>query len=95
MPFDIPMIWCETQNHFNDCYFYCVNLSLTAIRTGNISYPNVQSTSRPIAHSGSIPVQKKSDYFIITMLEGIVLEGIVMTYALYIKLTTFFHQHRI
>ena len=49
----------DTQNHIYDCFFHRVNLSLTAIRTGNISYPNVQSTSRPIPHSDSIPVPKK------------------------------------
>ena len=64
MPFGIPMIWLEPQNYFNNCYFCCVNLSLPAIRTGNISYPNVQSASRPIPHSDSIPVPKKPDYLL-------------------------------
>ena len=64
MPFSIPMIWHELQNHFNVFYFCCVNLSLIAIRTGNISYPNVQSAPRPIPHSDSISVPKKPDYLL-------------------------------
>ena len=64
IPFGIPMIRREPQNHFNDCYFSCVNLSLIIIRTGNISYQNVQSASRPIPQSGSIPVPKKPDYLL-------------------------------
>ena len=91
MPFG--MILREPQNHFNDCYFCYVNLSLTAIRTGNISYPDDQSTSRSIPYSDSTPVTKKPGYWLEEIHTDA--EDIMMTYALYIKITTFFNQHQI
>ncbi|GFX19919.1 uncharacterized protein TNCV_1434791 [Trichonephila clavipes] len=46
--FETPMIWRETQNHHDDCYF-CV-VKINGIKPGNRnkwSYPNLSSPQRP------------------------------------------------
>lgn len=59
MPFGIPMIWREQQDHVTDCYF-----CLTQIKGYNksnrklIRYPNLKSAIRPVPHSSEIQVPK-------------------------------------
>ena len=51
------MIWREQTNHANDCYFCMVKPGLFNAQTlKNISYPNIPSAIRPVAHSEEIPI---------------------------------------
>lgn len=57
MPFAIPMVWREPQNHVNDCYFCMVNTQGHNVKSkNNITYPNIPSALRPVPHDESFPV---------------------------------------
>jgi hypothetical protein len=59
MPFSVPMIWREQQNHFNDCYFCQTKIAGFTVNTRHmIDYPVVPSASKPIPHSEELPVPK-------------------------------------
>ena len=57
LPFGVPIIWREPNNHVTDCYFCMVNT--TGVWKKNrhkITYPNIPSAIRPIPHSEEVPV---------------------------------------
>lgn len=53
LPFAIPRIWREQQNHVTDCYFCVTNLV-----TGKQKqiYPSLSSSIAPVPHDESLPV---------------------------------------
>lgn len=56
MHFAIPMVWNETKDHVNNCYFcmvYVVGYNATVKK--DIVYPNIPSAIRPVVHSKSLP----------------------------------------
>jgi hypothetical protein len=57
LAFGIPMIWRESKNHVDDCYFCLVQTSGYNKKTkSKIVYPSLESAIRPVAHSDEIPV---------------------------------------
>ena len=57
LPFGVPMIWREPNNHVTDSYFCMVNT--TGVWKKNrhkITYPNIPSAIRPVLHSEEVPV---------------------------------------
>ena len=57
MPFAIPMVWREPQNHVNDCYFCMVKIQgHNAKSKKDIQYPNIPSALRPVTHCNSLPI---------------------------------------
>lgn len=61
MPFAIPMIWREQQNHVNDCYFCIANIEGHNSKTkSKIHYPNLHSALRPVPHSVDLPIPNPS-----------------------------------
>jgi hypothetical protein len=50
MPFDIPMVWREPQNHYDDCYFCLCNVSGCNKKNVGIKYPHLLSAIRPMPH---------------------------------------------
>lgn len=57
MPFAIPMVWREPQNHIHDCYFCMINVEgHNAKSKKDIVYPNIPSAIRPVAHNESLPI---------------------------------------
>lgn len=54
MRFGVPMQWREPKNHFDDCYFCCVNLH--GVNVKKMIYPDLQSARRPLPHSEEVPV---------------------------------------
>jgi hypothetical protein len=51
MPFGIPMVWREPQNHYDDCYFCLCNVSGCKKRNKvGIKHPNLSSAIRPVPH---------------------------------------------
>ena len=56
MPFAIPRIWRELQNHVDDCYFCTVDISRFK-KTKNrrdITYPDIPSSIAPVPHSAEL-----------------------------------------
>lgn len=57
MPFAIPMIWREQNNHVTDCYFCMTNVTgFSSKNRKSIEYPNLASAMRPVPHDESLPV---------------------------------------
>ena len=58
MPFAIPRIWREPQNHTDDCYFCMVNILKYRKVKGRkaLTYPNIPSSIAPVSHNESLPV---------------------------------------
>lgn len=57
LPFGIPMMWREPTNHVDDCYFCCCNVKgFNAKNKSKISYPNLNSVTRPIPHGPEVPI---------------------------------------
>lgn len=58
MKFAVPRIWREPKDHVHDCYFCVVNPNKR--RSGNnakpLEYPNLESSSAPIAHDLTRPI---------------------------------------
>ena len=51
------MVWRESKNHSDDCYFWSVNVSgLTSKARYSIQYPNLPSALQSIPHSNELPV---------------------------------------
>ncbi|GBN35087.1 Tau-tubulin kinase 1 [Araneus ventricosus] len=64
LPFGIPMVWREPQNHVDDCYFcLCKIAGYNKRSKSNIVYPNLKSAIRPIAHCENIPVPTRPEAF--------------------------------
>jgi hypothetical protein len=55
MPFGIPMVWREPQNHY-DCYFCLCNVSGCNKKKAGIKYPNLSSAIRPMPHGPDDPI---------------------------------------
>lgn len=56
MPFAVPMIWREPQNHVTDCYFCMTKVQgFTGKNKENIMYPDVNSAMKPVPHSDELP----------------------------------------
>ncbi|KAI6658736.1 hypothetical protein LOD99_15059 [Oopsacas minuta] len=57
LPFGIPMIWRESKNHFDDCYFCMVNvMGCKKSDRHLLNYPNLESAIRPVPHCSDLPV---------------------------------------
>ena len=58
MPFVIPRIWREPQNHTDDCYFCMVNILKYRKVKGRkaLTYSNIPSSIAPVSHNESLPV---------------------------------------
>ena len=59
LPFDMPMVWCESKEYLTGCYFCLVNTKGIGKKNRlNISYPSILSAIRPVLHSDefSLPV---------------------------------------
>ena len=58
MPFAIPRIWREPQNHTDDCYFCMVNiLKYRKVKSRKaLTYPNIPSSIAIVFHNESLPV---------------------------------------
>ncbi|KAI6647410.1 hypothetical protein LOD99_12406 [Oopsacas minuta] len=51
------MIWRESKNHFDDCYFSMVNvMSCKKSDRHLLNYPNLESVIRPVPHCSDLPV---------------------------------------
>ncbi|KAI6651785.1 hypothetical protein LOD99_5032 [Oopsacas minuta] len=51
------MIWRESKNHFNDCYFCMVNVMGCKKSDRHLqNYPNLESAIRPVPHCSDLPV---------------------------------------
>ena len=60
MPFAIPRVWREPQNHTDDCYFCMVDISRFK-KTKNrrdIVYPSIPSSIASVPHSSELPIPK-------------------------------------
>ena len=57
LPFGVPMIWREPNNHVTGCYFYMVNTTGVGKKNRHeITYPKIPTAIRPVPHSGEVPV---------------------------------------
>ena len=55
--FAVPIVWRETRNHADDCYFCFTNITgFNASSRKKIKYPNLRSAMRPVLHSDDLPV---------------------------------------
>ncbi|KAI6658214.1 hypothetical protein LOD99_15483 [Oopsacas minuta] len=56
LPFAIPMVWREPQDHTTDCYFCMVNTKGVGKKSRQtLSYPSIPSAMRPVPHSDRLP----------------------------------------
>ena len=60
MPFGMPMIWREPNNHVEDCYFCLTKVLGFNFKTRKaVTYPNINSVSKPFPHDPiTCPVPK-------------------------------------
>ena len=57
LKFGIPMVWRETQNHDNDCYFCSIDTTgLNNKKHKSKSYPCLKSAIQPVLHSSEVPI---------------------------------------
>lgn len=64
MPFAVPMVWREPQNHLDDCYFCITKIAGFSNKNKHkIIYPNIPSALRPVPHDDSMPVPKPPDTY--------------------------------
>jgi len=57
--FEVPMIWREQRNHYDDCYFCMTNVSgFNSKNKVSIVYPNVSSAMKPILHGEDLPIAR-------------------------------------
>ncbi|KAI6647010.1 hypothetical protein LOD99_9009 [Oopsacas minuta] len=57
LPFAIPMIWRESKNHFDDCYFCMVSIMGCKMSDRHLlNYPNLEFAIRPVPHCSDLPV---------------------------------------
>lgn len=64
MPFAIPMIWREQNNHVTDCYFCMTNVTgFSSKNRKSIEYPNLASAMRPVPHDESLPVPNPPEFW--------------------------------
>jgi hypothetical protein len=62
MPFAVPRIWREPQNHHDDCYFCMVDINKIKRGKGrqNITYPDIPSSTAPAPHNEDLPIPVRS-----------------------------------
>ncbi|KAJ8677401.1 hypothetical protein QAD02_013188 [Eretmocerus hayati] len=59
MPFGSPMIWSESLNHPEDCYFCnCPTEGYNRKNHKEIEYPDFTSSKRPLAHGPDLPIPR-------------------------------------
>src|SRR5271167_4051395 len=64
LPFGIPMVWREQQNHHDDYYFCLTNIKgFNKKNKDNIIYPNLRSANRPVPHSDKVPIPIPAEIF--------------------------------
>jgi hypothetical protein len=57
MPFAVPMVWREQNNHATDCYFCIINVKgINRKSKHTVKYPDLPSAIRPKPHSLELPV---------------------------------------
>jgi hypothetical protein len=57
MPFAVPMIWREQNDHHSDCYFCMTNVSGYCKKNkSKIVYPDCRSALKPVLHGSDYPV---------------------------------------
>lgn len=57
LPFAVPMVWREPQDHVTDCYFCLVNTKGIGKKNRHkIPYPSIPSAIRPIPHCNELPI---------------------------------------
>ena len=57
MGFGIPMVWRESTNHVDDCYFCSINVTgVNKNKRKSLSYKSFLSAIQPVAHSTDIPI---------------------------------------
>jgi len=57
MPFAIPMVWREPQDHVSDCYFCLTKVrGVSYKKRKSIVYPSLPSAIRPVLHDESLPI---------------------------------------
>ena len=57
MPFAVPMIWREQQNHHDDCLFCCTSIGgFNKKNKGHIKYAYCVSARKPVPHDDENPV---------------------------------------
>ncbi len=57
LPFAIPMIWREQQDHLSDCYFCAFSIKgISDKNRKHLQYPSMPSAIRPVPHSLELPV---------------------------------------
>jgi len=55
--FAIPMVWRESKDPCNNCYFCVVKTKdITWKNRNSLTYPNINSAIRPVPHSEELPV---------------------------------------
>ena len=55
LPFAIPRIWREPQNHVSDCYFCMVDIT-NFKRTNRSHISDISSSIAPVPHSSDLPI---------------------------------------
>lgn len=58
MKFGVPRIWTQPSNHINDCFFCMVQITRGKSSRSTV-YPNILSSSAPVAHSADLPVPQR------------------------------------
>jgi len=59
VPFTVPVVWREQQDHLTDCYFCFTKIvGHNSKATHNVGYPNSPSVLRPVEHDDSLPIHK-------------------------------------
>jgi len=68
MPFTVPMVWREPNNHTTDCCFCVVppvSGGITKEKKWTVVYPNIPSAIRPVPHGEGISVLEPPKEFTI------------------------------
>ena len=57
LQFGVLMIWTETTNHLNDCYFCAVTVKdINQYKKRTSLYPNVELVKPPVLHNDDLPI---------------------------------------
>lgn len=58
MPFTVPRVWREPENHHDDCYFCMTDVTKYRKVKGRraLQYPDIPSSRAPVPHDGTLPV---------------------------------------
>lgn len=66
MSFAVPMIWRESTNHTDDCYF-CMTPPLqhgmSRKKKWSVEYPNIPSAIRPVPHGDDLPIPQPPENY--------------------------------